>query len=133
MSKPALAAMLLLTTLAAAPACAQPAPGDGPPPAPENPPPETKADRQRNSAAKLAGLLGFVNTSCPEIQSDKERFKTVVERLGVPFDDLAHGDLQLRARAYMEIYAKDVADSCARAVANFGETGTTIPGLVVKR
>ncbi len=132
MPKQALATMLLLALLGA-PALAQPAPGDGPPPAPENRPPETPAERQRNNAAKLAGLLGFVNQSCPDIQSDKERFKTVVAGLGVPYDDLAHGDLQLRARAYMEIYAKDTAASCARAVTNFGETGTTIPGLIIKR
>lgn len=132
MPRQALATMLFLALLTA-PAVAQPAPDDGPPPAPENRPPETPAERQRNNAAKLAGLLGFVNQSCPDIQSDKERFKSVVSGLGVPYDDLEHGDLQLRARAYMEIYAKDTPASCARAVANFGEKGTTIPGLIIKR
>lgn len=136
MPKLALMTLLLLAAMTA-PGSAQPAPQTAPneamPPAPENPPPETKADRQRNSAAKLAGLLGFVKDGCPDLKPDYERFKTVVARLGVPLDDLQQGDLLLRTRAYTEIYAKDAAESCTRAVANFGEAGTTIPGLVVKR
>ncbi|NEU12685.1 hypothetical protein G3T14_11110 [Methylobacterium sp. BTF04] len=133
MPKQALAAMLLLAAMTL-PVGAQSGPDGGPPPpAPENPPPETKADRQKNSAAKLAGLLFFVQNACPEVKPDYERFKTVVAGLGVALDDLSKGDLLLRSRAYTEIYTKDTPASCARAVANFGETGTTIPGLVVKR
>lgn len=132
MRKQALAALLLLAATGFQ-VGAQPAPDDGPPPAPENRPPETKADRQRNSAAKLAGLLSFVQNACPELKPDYERFKTVVGRLGVALDDLSQGDLLLRSRAYTEIYTKDTAASCTRAAENFGETGTTIPGLIVKR
>ncbi|MCJ2034337.1 hypothetical protein [Methylobacterium sp. J-068] len=105
-----------------------PAPPDGMPSGPVSP-----ADRQRNNAAKLAGLIGFVRTHCPELSPDDARFRAVLARLGVPFDDLQAGDLHLRALAYAETYAKDVPANCARAVTNFGENGQTVPGLIAKR
>ncbi|HEX8417977.1 MAG TPA: hypothetical protein VF641_10280 [Methylobacterium sp.] len=95
-------------------------------------PPDSKAERQKNNAAKLAGLVGFVRSSCPEARADDERLKAVVLRLGVDPADLEQGDLALRAKAYAEIYAKDVPANCARAIENFGETGTTMRGLIGK-
>lgn len=118
-------ASLLLGTLAG-PLVAQPGP-DAPPP------PDTKEERQKNNAAKLAGLLQFVSASCPESKPNYETFKTVVRSLGLEPDDLAGGELILRVKAYADVYGKDVPANCAKAVANFGETGTTIPGLVVKK
>lgn len=122
----------LLVAALTAPALAQTAP----PPeaaAPEPRPPETKAERQRNSAAKLAGLLYFVQNACPDLKPDYTRFKDVVAGLGVTLEDLSAGDLLLRSRTYTEVYTKDTPGSCARADANFGAAGTTIPNLVLKR
>ena len=96
-------------------------------------PPDSKAERQKNNAAKLAGLVSFVRSSCPEVQVDDARLKTVVLRLGIDPADLEQGDLALRAKAYAEIYAKDIPANCARALENFGETGTAIPGLIGKK
>lgn len=96
-------------------------------------PPDTKAERQKNNAAKLAGLVRFVKESCPEAQPDEARLKAVVTRLGIDPSDLEQGDLLLRVRAYAEIYAKDVPLNCAKAVENFGDSGTVIPGLVGRK
>lgn len=96
-------------------------------------PPDTKAERQKNNAAKLAGLVRFVKESCPEMQPDEARLKGVVTRLGVDPSDLEQGDLLLRVRAYAEIYGKDVLANCAKAAENFGEAGTVIPGLVGRK
>ena len=96
-------------------------------------PPDSRAERQKNNAAKLAGLVGFVRSSCPEAQADDERLKTIVLRLGIDPADLEQGDLALRVRAYADIYAKDVPANCGRAVENFGETGNTIPGLIRRK
>ncbi|MGU3361917.1 hypothetical protein ACLBWX_16425 [Methylobacterium sp. M6A4_1b] len=107
-----------------------------PPEKPPGPPPsaaEARAERQKNSAAKLAGLLAFVETSCPDLKPNTERLNAVVSGLGVAPDDLAQGDLKLRSQAYTEIYGKDVPANCARAAENFGEAGRTIPGLIAKR
>ena len=109
----------------AAPAMAQPAAE----PSPE----EAKLERQRNNAAKLAGLAGFVDLSCPDAKADRDRLKSVVTRLGIDPAELDEGDLQMRTKSYIEIYQKDVATNCARALQNFGESGTTIQGLVGKR
>lgn len=127
--KQAPAALLVLANLLLAnlvlPLAAQPAP-DAPPP------PDTREERQRNSAAKLAGLLRFVAASCPELKPNTPMFRTVVTRLGVDPDDLAGGELVLRVKAYAEIYERDVPGNCAKATANFGEAGTTMPGLIGK-
>ena len=123
--KQILIASLLMGSLTL-PLAAQPAP-DAPPP------PDTKEERQKNTAAKLAGLLQFVSASCPESKPNYETFKTVVRGLGIEPDALAGGELILRVKAYADVYGKDVPANCAKAVANFGETGTIIPGLVVKK
>lgn len=118
------AALVVLIALAA-PALAQPAPE----PSPE----EAKRERQKNNAAKLAGLAGFVDQSCPDSKADRDRLRSVVTRLGIDPAELDQGDLFVRTKTYVEIYQKDVAANCARAVQNFGESGTTIPGLIGKR
>lgn len=125
----------LFAVLVTTSAWAQTAPEVSPPAAagPESPAPDPKVERQRNTAAKLAGLLLFVQNACPDLQPDYNRFKEVVAGLGVPLDDLSTGDLLLRSRAYTETYTKDTPANCSRADANFGPAGTTIPGLVVKR
>lgn len=107
-----------------------------PPERPPGPPPtaaEAKAEQQKNSAAKLAGLLAFVVASCPDVRPNTERFKAVVSGLGVAYDDLASGELRIRAQAYTEVYSKDIAANCTRATENFGPNGRTIPDLIVKR
>lgn len=124
---------LIVAGVLAAPARAQ---EELPPEKPSGPPPsaaEVKAERQKNSAAKLAGLLAFVETYCRDLKPNTERLNSVVAGLGVAPDDLAQGDLNLRSRAYTEIYTKDISANCARAAENFGEAGRTIPGLIAKR
>lgn len=96
-------------------------------------PPEARAERQKNNAAKLAGLAGFVDLSCPEMKPDRERLKAVVTRLGIDPADLDEGDLLMRTKTYIEIYQKDVPTNCARAAENFGEAGKTLPGLIGRR
>jgi len=122
---------IIVTTCASA----QTAP-EAPSPAvasPDSPTPDAKAERQRNTAAKLAGLTYFVQNACPDLQPDYSRFKEVVAGLGVKLDDLSKGDLLLRSRTYTETYTKDTVANCSRAETNFGPSGTIIPGLVVKR
>ncbi|WP_244472458.1 hypothetical protein [Methylobacterium sp. Leaf108] len=92
-----------------------------------------KLDPKRNNAVRLAGLVGFVNESCPDLKPDYERFKQVLSRLGVDPADLEGNELRLHAMSYIEAYRKDVPANCARAVQNFGEAGTTVPGLIGKR
>ncbi|WP_027174373.1 hypothetical protein [Methylobacterium sp. 10] len=123
--KQILIASLLLGSLTL-PLTAQPAPDAAPPP-------DTKEERQKNNAAKLAGLLQFVSESCPESKPNYETFKTVVRGLGIEPDALAGGELILRVKAYADVYGKDVPANCAKAVANFGDSGTIIPGLVVRK
>lgn len=125
----------LFTALVTTTAWAQTAPVLVPPAAatPESPAPDAKVERQRNTAAKLAGLLYFVQNACPDLQPEYNRFKEVVAGLGVTLADLSTGDLLLRSRTYTETYTKDTPANCSRADANFGPAGTTIPGLVVKR
>jgi hypothetical protein len=125
----------LFAAIATTSAFGQAAPSVSPPSAaaPESATPDTKVERQRNTAAKLAGLLYFVQNACPDLQPDYNHFKDVVAGLGVTLSDLSAGDLLLRSRTYTETYTKDTPANCSRAEANFGLAGTTIPGLVVKR
>lgn len=111
---------------------------EGPPDLPQGPPPgearpETPAERGRNNAAKLAGLVEFVARSCPEMQPDYDRFARAVAAMGVDPEDLRQGELKVRAAGYTQIYGKDAAESCTRAAAMFGETGKVIPGMIVRK
>src|SRR4051812_6834303 len=101
--------------------------------APDGPAPDPRTERQRNNAAKLAGLVAFVDASCPGAKGDADRLRSAVSRLGVDPEELTRGDLHLRAKAYTEIYQKDVNANCRRALDTFGESGTAIPGLVIKK
>ena len=87
----------------------------------------------QNKAAKLAGLAGFVNLSCPEIQTEKERFRAAIEGMRINPSDLEQGALRLRAESYIMAYQKDVPASCRQAGELVGRTGTIIPGLFVAR
>jgi len=123
------AALLLALPLAAG---AQEAPKEAPAGAPmEAPPPEP--NRQQANAAKLAGLMRFVGESCKEVEPDYERFKAVVAKMGVDIDSIAKGDLLMRSMSYTEAYRKNVDESCRKAAELFGEKGTSIPGLVVRK
>ncbi|MCJ2035648.1 hypothetical protein [Methylobacterium sp. J-068] len=87
----------------------------------------------QNRAAKLAGLAGFVNMSCPEIQTEKDRFRTAIEALRINPADLEHGKMRLSAESYIMAYQKDVPASCRQAGELFGRNGSVIPGLFVSR
>ncbi|GEP02915.1 hypothetical protein [Methylobacterium oxalidis] len=87
----------------------------------------------RETAAKIAGLAGFVNLSCPDLRSDPVRLQAVMRSLGVEMADLELGRLRLSAQGYIEAYRRDVPRSCARAASLFGRDGTVIRGLVVPR
>lgn len=90
-------------------------------------------EAQRNNAAKIAGLVGFVNVSCPDLRSDQERFKAVLAGFGVTSEELDQGELMVRARSYVEAYRKDVPASCKRAVELFGRNGSVVPDLILPR
>ncbi|MGU3328223.1 hypothetical protein [Methylobacterium sp. WL7] len=121
---------LLPTTLVLA-VLAAPALGQ----APAEPPAQAPAEPPANAlkAAKLAGLAGFVNVHCPALRTDGDRFKSVVQAMGVDPADLERDTLLLQARAYLAVYEKDVPASCARADEMFGRTGKVVPGVFVPR
>ncbi|WP_342151444.1 hypothetical protein [Methylorubrum sp. SB2] len=124
------AALLLALPLAAG---AQEAPkNEAPAGAPtEAPPPEP--NRQQTNAAKLAGLMRFVGESCKDVQPDYERFKAVVAKMGVDLDAISKGELLMRSMSYTEAYRKNVDESCRKAAELFGEKGSSIPGLVLRK
>ena len=97
----------------------------------EAPPPEP--NRQQANAAKLGGLIRFVGESCKDIQPDYERFKAVVAAMGVDIDSISKGELLMRSMSYTEAYRKNVDESCRKAAELFGEKGTSIPGLVLRK
>ncbi|MCJ2136359.1 hypothetical protein MKK69_20285 [Methylobacterium sp. J-026] len=88
---------------------------------------------QTLSAAKLAGLAGFVNVSCDTLRTDGERFKGAIRAMGVDPAELDRGALMLQARSYLVAYQKDLPGSCTRAEALFGQSGRIIPGIFVPR
>ncbi len=127
------AALLLALPLAAG---AQEAPREAPKDAPAGAPteaPPSEPNRQQANAAKLAGLMRFVGESCKDVEPDYERFKAVVAAMGVEIDAIAKGELLLRSMSYTEAYRKNVDESCRKAAELFGEKGTSIPGLVVRK
>lgn len=130
----AIAAAILFAVPAAAVAETAPAP-QAAQPAPESAEkaPASPQERQQANAAKLAGLVRFVGESCKEAQPDYERFKAVVAAMGVELDALSKGELLMRSMGYTEAYRKDVETSCRKAVELFGEKGSAIPGLVLRK
>ena len=110
---------------------AAPAPPAQAAPAPEQGDPVV--ERQRKGAAKLAGMIRFVDASCPEAQPDYEKFKKVVAAMKVDLKDLEAGPLMATSLGYSQAYQKDAAESCKRAFEHFGEQGTTIPGLIAHK
>ena len=117
-----LSALALALAVTAAPAFGQ---------APAEPPAEPPANALK--AAKLAGLAGFVNVHCETLRTDGDRFKSVVQSMGVDPADLERDTLLMQARSYLAVYEKDVPANCVRADAMFGRTGKVIPGVFVPR
>jgi len=133
----AAAAFLLALPLAAG---AQEVPKDATQVAPKETPAEAPRDaaqpepnRQQANAAKLAGLIRFVGESCQDVRPDYERFKSVVAAMGVDLDAISKGELLMRSMSYTEAYRKNVEESCRKATELFGEKGTSIPGLVLRK
>ena len=91
------------------------------------------ADARRNTAAKLAGLAGFVNLECPSLRSDPDRLKQAVEAMGVEFASLEKGEPLVAAGSYIEAYRRDVPGNCRQAEEKFGPSGSLIPGVIVPR
>jgi hypothetical protein len=88
---------------------------------------------EKRNAAKLAGLVGFVNVHCSALKSDAERFKGAVRSMGVDPAEIDRDALMLQARAYLAAYEKDVPASCAKAEEMFGRKGRIIPGIFLPR
>ena len=88
---------------------------------------------EKRNAAKLAGLVGFVNVHCSTLKSDAERFKGAVRSMGVDPAEIDQDALMLQARGYLAAYAKDVPASCAKAEELFGQRGRIIPGIFLPR
>lgn len=87
----------------------------------------------QNKAAKLAGLAGFVNLSCPEIRTERDRFRAAIEAMQINPSDLEQGAMRMSAESYIMAYQKDVSASCRQAGELFGRNGNLIPGLFVSR
>ncbi|TXM91397.1 hypothetical protein FV234_05115 [Methylobacterium sp. WL8] len=90
-------------------------------------------DKKRVMAARLTGLVGFTNSSCPDLQGDPVLLKGAVERLGIDPKDLEQGELAMVARSFSETYQKDVPANCRRAIETFGPSSRIVPNLIVKR
>lgn len=87
----------------------------------------------KRNAAKLAGLVGFVNLSCDKLRTDQGRFKGAIQSMGVDPAELDRDVLLLQARSYLAAYQKDVPGSCQKAEDLFGRSGRIIPGLFLPR
>lgn len=90
-------------------------------------------DKSQALAAKLAGLVGFVNVSCPELRGEPERLHDAVRSLGIEPASLDSGTLHFAAASYLEAYRKDVPANCQRAIDTFGPKSSIVPNLVVRR
>jgi hypothetical protein len=128
-----LAALLAGAGISSARAQEQAAPATPPPapPAAEAKPPELA--RNETMAARLAGLVGFVNVACPELRGEPEQLQAAVRRLGVEPGAMNSGTLHFAAASYLESYRKDVPANCQRALDTFGPTSSLVPNLVVRR
>ena len=120
----------LLACLAVPLAAQEAAPSGGPPDSMPDAPP---MDKKRVMAARLTGLVGFANASCPDLQGDPALLKVALERLGVDPKDLEQGELAMVARSFSETYRKDVPENCRRAIETFGPSSRIVPNLIVKR
>lgn len=87
----------------------------------------------KRNAAKLAGLVGFVNLHCDTLRTDQDRFTRAIQSMGVDPAELDRDILLLQARSYLAAYQKDVPGSCRKAEALFGRDGRIIPGLFLAR
>ncbi|WP_244507480.1 hypothetical protein [Methylobacterium phyllostachyos] len=87
----------------------------------------------KRNAAKLAGLVGFVNINCDKLRTDQDRFKSVIRSMGVDPDELDRDALLLQAQSYLAAYQKDVPGSCQKADELFGRSGRIIPGVFLAR
>ncbi len=102
-----------------------------PPPAAEAKPPELS--KNETMAARLAGLVGFVNVACPELRGEPEQLQAAVRRLGLEPAALDSGTLHFAAASYLESYRKDPEANCKRAFDGFGPEGKLVPNLVARR
>ena len=121
-------ALMLLPGFATQPTTAADANSPGADAAPQPPSPPVQSPKER-SAIKLAGLVTFVGKSCPELATDDARYKVAVTALGLSPDELATGDRKMASLNYAAVYQSDVKANCARAQAQFGVAGKTLPGL----
>ncbi|GEP09305.1 hypothetical protein MMMDOFMJ_4004 [Methylobacterium gnaphalii] len=117
----------------AAPGSAPATPAQVAPPPSPGPQGDPRVERQRKGAAKLAGMIRFVDVECPEAKPDYVRFKQVIAAMGVDIKDLEQGPLMAESLGYSEAYKKNTAESCKRAFEHFGESGTTVPGLLAHK
>lgn len=129
----ALLAMAAGTAVSAARAqgTAAPAAPSVAPPAGEAKAPEL--GKNETMAARLAGLVGFVNVACPDLRGEPEQLQAAVRRLGIEPAALNSGTLHFAAASYLESYRKDPDANCKRAFDGFGPTGNLVPNLVVRR
>ncbi|AWN36986.1 hypothetical protein [Methylobacterium radiodurans] len=126
-----LAAVALLAGAGTLPAQAQEPAAPASPPAGEAKPPELS--KNETMAARLAGLVGFVNVACAELRGEPEQLKAALRRLGIEPGALDGGTLHLAATAYLESYRKDPEANCKRAFDGFGPEGKLVPNLVLRR
>jgi hypothetical protein len=123
----------LAAETAAAPDAPPAAPAQVAPAPSAEPQGDPRVERQRKGAAKLAGMIRFVDVECHDATPNYVRFKQVIAAMGVDIKDLEQGPLMVESLGYSEAYKKNTAESCKRAFEHFGESGTTVPGLIAHK
>lgn len=89
----------------------------------------SQAALRTKMALKLAGLMTFVASSCPDIKADYARFKTAITALGVTYEDLSKTEVKNVYLAYAMRYKDEAKENCARALVNFGPGGKAVPDI----
>jgi hypothetical protein len=87
----------------------------------------------KRTAAKLAGLVRFVDAFCPSLKPNYSRFRDVIQSLNVEMKDLESGDILLRSSEYTSVYQKDVPSNCENAAEKFGPGGSVMQSLFVEK
>lgn len=83
----------------------------------------------RRKAAKLAGLVRFVDASCPSLKPNYSRFRELLHSLNVNIAELEAGQLLIESAEYTNKYRENILTNCRNAEAKFGIEGQIVPNL----
>lgn len=91
------------------------------------------AQTDRDRALSLVAFGVFVKDYCPGIRPNLPRFETKLAELGVPRAALREPSGPEAIASRVEIFAVEAEASCNLAWSLYGESGTNVPGLVLRR